>query len=143
MIRLHPGRSRRALDHVQPVHVAVGIAALGEIADVARVAGKSGVEKISVERNDDVGLRKVVARLDRLAEGQLRAFEHVVAIDRLVDMPLGLRINRQEVAHLIGQRGRRNGRRQNANARALQCFLRAQRPAKRAAETTSTSAHRP
>ena len=77
---------------------AIGIAALGEVADVADVAGESGVEKVGVERDDHVGLFKVVARLDRLAESQLRAFEHVVAIDRLVDVPLGLRINLQEVA---------------------------------------------
>ena len=98
MIRLRPRRRRRALDHVQPVHVAVGIAALGEVADVADISRKTRIQKVGVERDDYVGLFKIVARLDRLAEGQLRAFEHVVAIDRLVHMPLGLRINLQEIA---------------------------------------------
>ena len=66
------------------------------IADVSRVAGESRVEEVGVERDDDVGFREVVARFDRLSERQLRAFEHVVAIHRLVDVPLGLRINLQE-----------------------------------------------
>src|SRR5713101_9252 len=44
-------------------------------------------------------------------------------------MPLGLRIDLEEVAQLIGERGRRNGRRENADARALQGLLRAERAA--------------
>src|SRR5271168_5517743 len=97
MIRLSPGRRRRALDHIQPVHVAIGIAALGEVADVADIPRKTRIQEVGVERDDYVGLLKIVARLDGLSEGQLRAFEHVVAIDRLINMPLRLRINLQEV----------------------------------------------
>ncbi len=129
MIRLGSRRRRRALDHVQAVHGRIGIAAAGEVADVFHVAGESGVEEVGVEGDDYVGLREIVAGLDRLAEGQLRAFEDVVAIHRLVDVPLGLRINLQEVAQLVGERGRRNRWGQNADACALQRFLRAERAA--------------
>ena len=111
-----------------------GLRRAGEVADVAGVAGESGVEEVGVERDDYVGFRKIVARLDRLSEGQLRAFEHVVAIDRLVDVPLGIGINLQEITQLIGERGRRNCRRENANAGALQRFLRGERAADRAEE---------
>src|SRR6202043_3984293 len=72
---------------------------------------------------------KIVPRPDWLAEGQLPAFEHIVTIDRLVDVPLGLRINLQEVSQLIGESGRRNCWRQDANACALQRFLCAERAA--------------
>ena len=68
-------------------------------------------------------------RLYRLAEGQLRAFEHIVAVDRFVHMPLGLRINLEKRLKLVGQCGRGNGWRQDANARTLQTFLDAQRRA--------------
>ena len=75
MIRLRSRRTWRALDDVQTAHVAaVGIAAAGEVADVAGIAGESGVEKVSVERDDDVGFREIVARLDGLSESELRAF---------------------------------------------------------------------
>ena len=38
MIRLHPRRTRRALEHIHPVHVRIRIAARGEIAGVLGVA---------------------------------------------------------------------------------------------------------
>src|ERR1700685_2166908 len=59
MIRLGPRRGRRALDHIQPVHGRVGIAAAGEVADVFHVAGESGVEEGRVERDDGVGLWQI------------------------------------------------------------------------------------
>ncbi len=123
VIRLHSRRTRRALDHIQPVHVPIRITPSREITRVARRAGESRIEKIGVERNDDVGLRQVVARLNRLAERQLRAFNHVIAIDRFVDVPLRHRIRREITANLRGQRGRGNGLRQNAYAAARQAFL--------------------
>src|SRR5438477_447306 len=107
----------------------IGFAALGEVADVAGVAGESGVEEVCVERDDDIRLRKIVARFDGLSEGELRAFEHIVAIDGLVDVPLGLRIHLQEIAQLVGKSGRRNSWRQDPDTRTLQRFLRAQRTA--------------
>jgi len=128
VIRLRSRCARSALDDVQAVHEplsrklgwSIGIAAGGEVADVTRVAGESGGEEVGVERDDDVGFRKIVARLDGLSEGHLRAFEDVAAIDRLVDVPLGLRIDFEETVHLIGKRGRRGRRREDADARALQ-----------------------
>src|SRR5208337_1697012 len=57
VIRLHSRRTRRALDHIQPVHVRVGIAPRREIARVARRAGESRVKEIGIERNYDVGFR--------------------------------------------------------------------------------------
>ena len=134
MIRLHPRRTRRALNHVQPAHLSIGIAPAGEIADVARVAGEAGIQKVGVERDNHVGLREVVARLDGLAEGELRAFQRVVAIDWLVDMPLRLRIHREERLHLIFECRRRNGRSKNANASTAQRLLNGERPSDRIAE---------
>src|SRR5580700_6276442 len=119
MIRLRSRCTRRALDYVEPIHVAVGVAAAREIADVARMAGESGGEEVGGERDDDVGLREVVARFDGLSEGHLGAFEDVVAIDRLVDVPLGLRIELEETAQLISKRGRRGRRREDTDACAL------------------------
>src|SRR5438874_12554719 len=50
VIRLRSRRGHRALDHVQPVHLAVRIAALGEIADVADISRKTRIQKVGVER---------------------------------------------------------------------------------------------
>ena len=63
---------------------------------------KSGVQKIGVEGQNDIRFRKIVSRLDRLAECQLRPFEHIVTIHRLVGMPFGLRISLQKRLHLVG-----------------------------------------
>src|SRR5208337_4075889 len=95
------------------------------------ISRKPRIQKVRVERDNDVGLFEIVAGLNRLAEGHLRALEYVVTIHRLIHMPLGLRINLQEIAQLIGQRGRRNGRRKDANARALQGLLCTQWPTNR------------
>src|ERR1700722_16809776 len=80
--RLRSCRSWRALDHIQTVHIRtavrqihhrsrnlgpLGIAALGEVADVADISRKTRIQKVSVERDDYVGLFKIVTRLDRLA----------------------------------------------------------------------------
>ena len=92
MIRFRSGRTRRALDHIQPAHLArIRIAAFGEVAGIASKARESCVEEIGIERKDYVCFREVVARLHRLPECQLRAFKHIVAIYRLVNMPLGRR----------------------------------------------------
>ncbi|PYX22189.1 MAG: hypothetical protein DMG82_15290, partial [Acidobacteria bacterium] len=123
MIRFRPRRGRRALDCIKSAHVPIGIAAARKIADVTRVARESCIQKIRVQRDDDVGFREVVPRLDRLTEGQLRAFEHVVAVHRLVDVPLRLRVNLQERTQLVRERGRGNRLRQNADAGATQALL--------------------
>ena len=137
MVRLRAGRTRRALDHIQPVHLAgIGIAPLGEIPRVAREAGEARVQEIGVERENYVRIFQVVLRLHRLAERQLRAFEHVVAVHRLVHMPLGLRISLEQRTQLVGQRRRGYRRRQDANARALQSLLHAQRSAQRIDQIT-------
>ena len=133
MIRLGSGRARRALDHIQTAHVAtLRIAPLGKVADVARASGETRIQKVCVQREDYIRLREVVARLDRLPEGQLRPFEHVVAIHRLIHMPFGLRISFQQRLHLVGQRGRRKWPGQDANPRSLQGFLDGERATNRA-----------
>ena len=123
MIGLRPRRGRRALDRIKAAHVPIGIAAARKIADVTRVARESCIQKIRVQRDDDVGFREVVPRLDRLAERELRAFEHVVAVHRFIHVPLRLRIDLQESAQLIRERGRGNRLRQNADAGATQALL--------------------
>ena len=64
------------------------------------------VEKVGVEREDHVGLVELVSGLDRPAERQLRASDDVVAIDRLVLVPLGLGKMLQQRLQLVGQRRR-------------------------------------
>src|SRR5580692_167276 len=89
MIRLSPRARHPALDHIQPVHIAaIRIAAAGEVADVTDIPRKPRIQEIGIQRNNDVGLREIVARLDRLPKGQLRAFENVIAIYWLINMPL-------------------------------------------------------
>ena len=123
MIGLGSRGRGRALDHVETTHVGVGIALGGEIADVAHVARESRGHEIRVERDDGCGLGKIVAGFNGLTEDKLRAFEHVVAIHRLVDMPLRLGIHGEEGLHLVFESRRRDGLREDANARALQGFL--------------------
>ena len=62
---------RRGLDGVEAVG-ALGLAARGEVADVAR-HGRARSEEVGLERHDDVGLVEGVPRLDHLAERQQRA----------------------------------------------------------------------
>ena len=97
MIRLSSRRTRRALDHIQPTHLAgIGITLLGEIARIACLTRKSGGEKVGVQRDDHIGTIELVNRLDRLAEGHLRSRVNIVAIHRFVNMPFGLRVEFQD-----------------------------------------------
>ncbi len=124
MVRLCTRRTRRALDHVKPAHVAgIGIAPLRKISRVAREAGESRVEEIAVERENYVRVFQLVLRLHRLPERQLRAFEHVVAVCRLIDMPLRLGINLQQRTQLVSEGGRGDSRGQDADARSQQALL--------------------
>src|ERR1700756_886661 len=132
MIRLRSRRTRRTLDPVQPVHVAGGISAAREVSYVLHIARESCVQEVRVERDNDVGFRKVVPSFDSLTEGHLGTFENAIAIDRLVDMPLRLWIKLLEASKLIGECGRSDGRGENPDARPLQRLLRIKRPADRA-----------
>src|SRR6267142_312043 len=49
VIRLRARRSWRAFERIKPTHGRVGIAPLREIADVARIAGESRVQKIGIK----------------------------------------------------------------------------------------------
>src|SRR5581483_7494383 len=107
MVRLCPGIRQRALDRVEPAHVArIGIAARGEIARIACHAGESSVEEIRVERNDYISRVELVRRLNRLTEGHTRTFIHVVTINRLPEMPLRLRETLEHRLHLLDKRRR-------------------------------------
>src|SRR5258708_39802608 len=108
MVRLHARRTRRALDHVQPGHLLrVRVATLGKIAGIARHAGISGIEKISVQRDDNVCSVELVLRLDRLAESHLRASIYIVAVYWLIEMPFGLGKALEHLLHLVGESRRR------------------------------------
>ena len=106
MIRLRPGRTRRALDHIKPAHLpGVGVAPLGKVPDVFRRAREARVQEVGVERENYVRILQLVLRLHRLTERQLRAFEHVVAVHRFIHVPLGLRISLEQGTQLVGKRG--------------------------------------
>ena len=117
MICLRPGRARRALDRIQPRHLfRIRIAALGEIARIARHSRESCREKIRIERNDDIRFREVVNRLHGLPESHSRAFINVVAIHWFPEMPLGFRKRLLELLHLVGESRRRKRLREDPDS---------------------------
>ena len=65
-------------------------------------------------------------RLYRLSERELCAFEGIVTVYRFINVPLGLGIDFEQGTQLVGQRGGRNCLREDANAGALDSFLRAE-----------------
>src|SRR2546428_5465717 len=74
MICLSSRRTRRALDHIQPTHLAgIGITPLGEIARIARLAREYGGEKVGDQRADQIGRDELINRPGRLAEGHIVA----------------------------------------------------------------------
>ena len=96
---------RRGLDHVeaaQPVGIGVDTAARGEGASVLHAEGVLGGEEIGVERQDDVGLLKVVDRLNIFAEGQAGAGAGVVPRRRIPLHPLRFRMLGQDLLDLRG-----------------------------------------
>ena len=107
MVRFCSRRSRRALDRIKAAHVAgIGIAAFRKISRVARHAGEAGVEKIGIERDDHIRSVELVSGLDRLTECHLRASVNIVAIDRLIEVPLGFGKFLKQLLLLVGQRRR-------------------------------------
>src|SRR6185312_3997434 len=107
MVRLRPGICWRALDGIKPAHVAgVWIATLGKIACVARHSREARIQEIRVERDDYVSRVELVSSLNRLPKRHLRARVDIVAIDRLIEMPLGFGKFLEQLLLLIGQRGR-------------------------------------
>src|SRR4051812_13971265 len=114
MVRLRPRVCRSALDGIEAAHVpGVGIAALGEITSVPCHSGEAGIQKVGIERDDYVGSIELVSGLNRLAKRHLRTRINVVAIHRLVEMPLSFWKFLEQLLLLIGQRGRRKRLRQN------------------------------
>ncbi len=101
VLGLRPRQRRRALDHVEPIHLlrVVGdAAAIGEIPRVAHHRGPEP-EEIGVERDDDVGLVEVVDRVARRAGRLAEAQPSAIGRDWIVLMPRGLRVflqNRRE-----------------------------------------------
>ena len=94
VLGLRAGQRRRALDHVQPVHLLriVGdAAAIGEIPRVPDHAG-SETEEIGVERDDDVGLVEVIDGVARRARRLTEAQTSAVGRDRVVLVPARLRV---------------------------------------------------
>src|SRR5437016_4767780 len=73
VVCLGSGGSRRALDRVEPVHVAIGIAAHRKITRVTSESRKPCIQEISVQREDYVGTLQLVLRFHRLTVGHLRA----------------------------------------------------------------------
>ena len=86
MIGLRSRRGRVALDDVQAVHLAIRIASSREIADVADIAREACVQEIRIQGYDNVRIFQAILGFHRLAERQLRSFERVVTIHRLVRM---------------------------------------------------------
>src|SRR4051812_40614836 len=105
MIRLRACRGRRALDCVKATHIArVRIAAFREITRVTRHSRKPGIQEIRIEGNDYVSRVELISGLNRLAKRHLRARVSIIAIDWLVEMPLGFGKFLEQLLLLVGQR---------------------------------------
>ena len=100
----------RALHGVKAQHLLFQLrtAAARELARVEMKSREARGEKISIQREHDLGLGEVVHGLHRLPEGHLRARVDVVAVHRLPLNPLGLRVSLQKHLHLRHE-GRRGG----------------------------------
>jgi hypothetical protein len=116
MVGARARQRRRGLDGVEAVG-ALGLAARGEVADVAR-HGRARSEEVGLERHDDVGLVEGVPRLDHLAERQQRAAGDVVSPDGLPRDPLRGRERGEHVADLLLERRGGDGARQEPDPRA-------------------------
>src|SRR5690242_14723432 len=117
MIGFGPSRGRAAFDDVHAVHgpVRIGAAPESVIACVACESRKTTVEKIGVERNNNVGALKPVLRFDGLAKSHLNPSEHIIAVGSFPLVPAGSGICLEETLKLAGQRGGGDGLRQDAN----------------------------
>ena len=122
---------------------ASGLRRLAKSRRVAGEAGEAAYRKSASSERITSAFPEVVLRFDRLAECQLCAFEDVVAVDRLIHVPLGLRIDLEQRLQLVGKRRRGNRRRQNADACPLQAFLNTERRPHGLDETIPRSECRP
>src|SRR5262249_57153184 len=102
---------------------------LGKVARVAGKPRKPGVKKIGVQGNDHVRSIELVNRFNRLAKSHTRAIVDIVAINRLIDMPLRLRVSLQKRLQLVVEGWRGDCLGKNANPGTLQSFLNIQRAA--------------
>src|SRR4029453_6768480 len=116
VIRHGTGNRRRRLDGVEPVHTDLALThsplggKVASITDVCRTAEK----KISVQRENHLGVFKSVNRIDVCAETQTGAGTNVIAIYWFVLVPLAAGKSSQQLAQLIGKRRRSDRFRQNS-----------------------------
>src|SRR6266567_7565690 len=97
---------RRSLHDIQAAHLLLAFRDTPPRSKVASVSERSRLarKKISIERENAIGLAEVVDGVDILTKGHDRAGARVVTIDGLVLMPLGLRKLGKDSVHLRGQR---------------------------------------
>jgi hypothetical protein len=103
----HARDGEHRLRHIEAVHLGLPFAdapAIGELAGVAHCAWLR-VEEVAVQRDDDLRVAQAVNRVQPLTERQPRPLVHIVAVNRLVLIPLRLRVGLQELADLRRQRG--------------------------------------
>ena len=136
VIRLRAGQRGRALHRIQPVH---RLALFGDAPAVREVAGVThhpwtGGQEVGIEREDDVSLVEVVERLGGPAGGLLRAGAGAVTGNRVVLVPLGLRIRLENGRDELGQRRRRQRAAQDPQPGAARAFLLGQRVRQSGAE---------
>ena len=106
MIRHRSGNRWSALRHVEAVHGGLSVGDAAFIREVASVPyrTRSGAEEVRIERYDHFRLVEVVNGVDVLTKGQLGAFTHRIAAERLILVPFRLRKLRQNRMNLVGQR---------------------------------------
>src|SRR6476661_7266070 len=122
MVGLGAGGGRRALRHVEAVHL-VAIFQLATAHEVACVAHKAreprAGKEVCVQRENHSGVFKLIDRIVISAEGQLGTGAHIVAIDRVPAMPLGLREGLLNSLHLPAKRWRTDCASKEAQSRTL------------------------
>ena len=129
VLRLRSGQRRRALDHVKPIHP---LRVVGHPPAVGKVTGvadhrRADTEKIGVERHDDVGLVEVVDGVAGRAGRLTQAQPSTIGRDRIILMPMGLRVVLENCCDQFRERRRRNRFGQNPQPRPLGRLLHGKR----------------
>ena len=129
MLGLGACQRRRALDHVQPIHLLRVVGDAAAVGEVPRVANhrRADSEEIGVERDDDIGLVEVVDGLAGRARRLTQAQASAIAGDWIVLMPMRLRVVLKNRREELGQRGRGDRLGQNPETGAPSRLLAGQR----------------
>src|SRR5262249_34724139 len=116
MIGRRPGERRRALDGVEAIHPGSRSSLIrGILSPRGKLTSKTHLvwppgEKIRVERQDNIGFRQVVNRLEWLIESEPRPLTNGIARHRFVTVPFRVRELLEQALKLAREHGRSDRR---------------------------------